>query len=94
MIKKVECIKRLFKKNQSYYEICNWLLEQKLTTAQEVSEYTRDQERAEFLYNKFEKEFKEERFMLLDYEWSVLPLEQIKITIVTEREEKVFSYGH
>lgn len=94
MNKKVECIKRLFKKNQSYNEICEWLVAQKLATQQEVNSYTRDQERADFIYNTLLKAEEDEFLQLLDFEWTILPLETIKITCVTEREEIVFAYGH
>ena len=94
MNKKIECIKRLFKKNQAYHEICNWLLERDYVTELEVNSYSRNQERAEFLHGILEKALTDKKFMLLDYEWQVLPIEQIKIYIVTEKEEVSFTYGH
>lgn len=94
MNKKVECIKRLFKKNQAYEEIAEWLLSIKLTTKYEIDLKTRDQERAEFILEILEKAEADGTFMLLDFEWTVLPLEQIQITCVTEREEVHFSYGY
>lgn len=94
MNKKIECIKRLFKKNRSYMEMCEFFIEQKLTTEMEVNSYTREEERARFLFNLLEKAEKDEKFQLVSYEWQVLPLELIKITCITEREVKEFSYGH
>lgn len=94
MNKKIECIKRLFKKNNSYGEITEWLMSVKLTTQYEVDSKTRDQERAEFILEILQQAEKDEFFMLLDFEWTVLPIEQIKITCVTEREEVHFTYGH
>jgi len=94
MNKKVECLKRLFKKNSSYVEICEWLLEKRLVTKLQVDMYTRMDERAEFLYNVFEDAKSNDQFQLIDWEWSILPLELIKITCVTETEVRVFSYGH
>ena len=94
MNKKVECIKRLFKKQSCYHTMCEWLIELKLLTKQEANTFTREQERAEFMLLILEKAEKEEKFMLLDFEWTILPLETIKIMITTEREEKVFSFGH
>lgn len=94
MNKKIECIRRLIKKNNSYREICDWLLERNLAEELEVNSYSRDQERAEFIHKKLEEADKNKKFLLLDFEWTVLPLEQIKITIVTEKEQVEFSFGH
>ena len=94
MNKKVECIRRLFKKNYAYNEICEWLIEREYITELEMNSYSREQERAEFLYSILEKAETEKKFMLLTYDWQVLPIEQIKIHIVTQTEEKIFSYGY
>ena len=92
--KKIECILRLLKKEESYVDIVNWLIELKIVILQDAKSQTRDQEKAEFLYYSFKKGVESEKIQLLDYEWTVLPLEQIKITCVTEREKKEFTYGH
>jgi len=34
------------------------------------------------------------KLQLLEYEWSLLPIERIKITIVTDRSSKEFTYNH
>jgi hypothetical protein len=34
-----------------------------------------------------------QKIQLLQYEWSVLPVENINITIVTDRNQKEFSYN-
>ena len=94
MNKKIECIKRLLKKNSAYNEMCEWFLEQKLTTDQEINSYTRLDERAQFIFNILEKANEDSNFQMVDWEWSILPLELIKITCITHRDVKVFSYGH
>ena len=94
MNKQIECIKRLMKKNNSYHEICNWFFERKQTTQLEINKYSRDQERAEFIFELLHEAEKSEFLQLLDFEWTILPLETIKITCVTEREEVTFSFGH
>jgi predicted nuclease with TOPRIM domain len=94
MNKKIECIKRLIKLNSAYMEMCEWLVEQKLTTEQEVNSYARLDERAEFLFNIFEQADENSKFQLVSWEWNILPQELIKITCVTDREVKEFSYGH
>lgn len=93
MNKKVECIKRLLKRNNSYREICEWLMSVDLVTQYEVDSNTREQERAEFILETLLKAEEDKTLMLLDFEWTILPLEYIKITCVTSREEVKFTYG-
>jgi hypothetical protein len=37
---------------------------------------------------------KEGKLQLLEYEWNLLPIERIKITVVTDRNSKEFTYNH
>jgi len=94
MNKKIECIRRLLIKNQAYNEICEWLLSIDLIDQIQVNTHKRDQERAEFILKTLDQAMNSKKFQLVDFEWSILPLELIKITCVTEREEKVFSCGY
>jgi hypothetical protein len=93
MNKKIECIKRLIKKNNAYLEICEWLLERKLITDLQIESHTRLDERAQLIFNILEEAVERPDFQMIDWEWQVLPLELIKITCITETEVKVFSYG-
>ena len=90
--KKIECIARLIKREESYTDMALWLVENKIVTLEEAKRPTRDQEKSEFLYHSFKKGETMEKIQLLDFEWTILPLEQIKITCITEREKKEFTY--
>lgn len=37
---------------------------------------------------------REGKLQLLEYEWTLLPIERIKITVVTDRNSKEFTYNH
>lgn len=91
--RKIECLLKLISSEESYIDIVSWLIENKITTLQEAKIPTRNLEKAEFLYNSFKKGIEIEKIQLLDYEWSILPLEQIKITCITDREQKEFTLG-
>lgn len=93
MNKKVDCILRLLDKNECYMDIAAWLIDQKLTDIFTVRSYSRQQERAEFIYNTLVMAEKTEKLILLDFTWNILPIEQIKIICITEREKKEFTYG-
>lgn len=93
MNKRIECIKRLLRKNQSYNEICEWFLMYDLADEITVNSYTREQERAEFILETLLKAEQDKFLQLLDFEWTILPLETIRITCISDREEREFTYG-
>ena len=92
--KRIDCITRLITIDDLYSDMAMWLVNQKIVSIDEAQAPTRTQEKAEFLYHSFKKGVEMEKVVLLDYEWTILPLEQIKITLVTEREKKEFTHGH
>ncbi len=66
----------------------------KLATRLDHDSLDRPDERSDFLLTLLNKAAAEEIFMLVDYEWTILPEEMIAITVVTEREKKEFSFHH
>lgn len=93
MTRKIECIERLIVVNHAYEEICDWLILNKFTDEQSVKLPHLDLEKAEFIYEILKRLEKDEKLLLLYFEWSLLPKETIKITCVTPTEEKLFTYG-
>jgi hypothetical protein len=49
--------------------------------------------KAKDLQAKLSNLSKEGKLQLLEYEWNLLPVERIKISIVTDRVSKDFSYN-
>ena len=74
-------------------EMINFLKEQRLINDFQVSAITNDSDKAKYLYNLLETLKKEDKLLLLDYEWSILPVERLKLTIVTERTQREFYYN-
>ncbi len=94
MNKKIECIKRLLLLSSGqYYEFANWLMEHKLADEGDFESVSRIQERAELIYEKLRNAEVNSKLMLLDYEWTILPLETIRITCVTTVEKREFTHG-
>ena len=93
MNKRIECIKRLVDADR-FYEFTEWLIEHKIIKKEDTIGLDRNQEKAEFIYATLKRAEKEEQLILLDFEWSLLPLETIKIICVTELEKKEFTYGY
>jgi hypothetical protein len=93
MNNKIKCLMRYIELN-GFAELSEYLISIKLADAVEAKSKTRTQEQAEYIYFALKAGEKSEALMLLDFEWSILPLEQIKITIVSAREEKHFTHGY
>lgn len=90
---RVLCILKLIEKN-GFQEFSEYLTANKLVSQSDLSAAIHPQERAELIFTSLKKAEAEEKLLLLDFEWKMLPFEQIKITVVSSREEKLFTYGY
>lgn len=94
MNRKLECIMTLISKEpDKYREITEWMIGTRLANRVDVDLQKKTRDRAEFLYSTLKNSEKEEKILLLDFEWSILPLEYIRITCVTDMEKIEFTYG-
>lgn len=88
MKKKIACIERLIEIGL-YEEFIDWMLDSSL-----IKEMPKDllsnYAKAEYIYSVLERSAKDNKLMLLDYDWIMLPVEIIKITCITDREKKEF----
>ena len=92
MNKKIECIKRLVDMGM-FHEFITWFLEHKLITSDSVVGLERAKERSEFIYATMKRAEADNDLILLYFEWTLLPLETIKISCATATEKKEFTYG-
>ncbi len=82
-------------KSESFYlDITDFLIEERLMKREELVNIDRPTEKAKFLVSKLENLLKTEIVMLVDWEWHILPIERIKLLIVTDSLQKEFTYGH
>jgi len=93
MNKKLKCILRMIELDY-YYEFTEWMVEHKIIIEEDLVGLTRDLEKAEFIDCELRFALKEGKMQLLDFEWSLLPLEVIKIICVTETTKKEFTHGY
>ena len=89
---RVRCIIRYLELN-GYSEIVEYLLTNKLAVESDAKAAIHPQERAEFIFNSLKKGEADEKLLLIDFEWNILPIEQVKITCVSTRESRQFTYG-
>ena len=90
--KELECINKLIHEDL-YLDFKEYIIENKLAKEEDFSALHRDTERARFICSILDQAAKEDKLILLDYEWTLLPLEIIKVTCVTETEKREFTYG-
>lgn len=91
-LKELECIKRLIEKD-AYPEMRDFLVDKKLAKSEDFEGLTRDIEKARFICATLEQATEDEKLILLDYEWTLLPLETIKVTCVTKEAKIEFTHG-
>lgn len=90
---KVEFLRRLFALSPCMDEVIIFLKEQKLINDFQMTAIANDSDKAKYLFNLLEALKKEDKLLLLDYEWAILPIERLKLTIVTERMQREFTHN-
>lgn len=91
-MKKVDCIHRLLELTNCLEDIIDFMKEEKLITDVELADLKLSQNKARFLFDLFEKAKAEEKLQLLSYDWIYLPIERIKIRLLTNRTNKEYTY--
>jgi len=91
--KKVEFINRLLRLSHCYEELVQFLIDERMISDFEMSSLKDEADKPRLIYEYLEKLKKEEKLLLLDYEWTILPIERLKLTVVTARDSREFSYN-
>jgi len=93
---KLECLQRLSKKTSCLREMTGFLVQEKLINrTQEKTIYTNKNSQLIIreVHNLLTSLLDEEEVQLVDYMWNILPVEQIRITIVSDNEKREFTFG-
>ena len=92
----LECLQRLIKKTNCQQEITDWLIAEKLISKDAATAIYANKSHVKIIYeiHKTLQSLRDnERVQLLDYVWNILPVEQIRITIVSDNERHEFTHG-
>lgn len=93
--KEYNCILRFMEKDEMFfYNVTTFLREERLISKDELVNLSRANEKAKYLLATLDKIQKDELVMLVDWEWTLLPVERMKLTIITDNSQKEFAYGH
>jgi hypothetical protein len=92
----LQCLQRLIEKTNCQQEITEWLVTEKLLTKDAEKAIYANKSHTNIIYeiHKVLQSLRDnERVQLLDYVWNILPVEQIRITIVSDNERHEFTHG-
>lgn len=88
--REIECLKCLQELTPVYDEIIQFLLQEYLLSKEELKVIKGSPDQGKLLQAKMALLVEERKLQLLEFEWSILPVERIKVTVVTDRGFKEF----
>jgi hypothetical protein len=91
---KVEFLDRLLKLSFCYEDLIAFLYTEKVVSDFDLSTLKNKPDRSKLLVAILEEAKNKEKLLLLSYDWIVLPVERLKLTIITERMSKDFVYNY
>lgn len=94
MKRQIECLTRLLTLNGSLDDIVDFLIEESIMDASELPYLKREVDIPKQIWKLVNDAKQKQKVMLFDFEWQILPVERIKITIVSDRSNRIFSYNH
>ena len=86
----VECLKRLQVLSPVYDELIQFLVQDFLLSKEELKVIKNSPEQGKLLHAKLLALSEERKLQLLEFEWSILPVERIKVNVVTDRGFREF----
>lgn len=91
---KIECLDRLFKKTHCQDEFIEYLVDQGILNRDTINPNDREFDVLKVLHTALHEAVQKDKILLLDYKWQLLPIEQIRIQIITSRGSKDWLYGY
>lgn len=91
--REIECIARLQLLGGHLDDILEYLLSEGLIPKSEAQVLRTNPEVAKAMQLMLHRLSTSGKLQLLEYEWTVLPVERIKISVVTDRSSKEFVYN-
>ena len=95
MKRKIECLERLFNLLKCKVDLLQYLKEDGVITDDTMQRLLNDHHslHANRIATIMEDAVRENKLQLVDYEWSILPMELVRLTIVSNKSKKIFEYS-
>lgn len=91
-VRKLQALKLITSTTHDAMDIANQLKTDNVLTSSDLERVAGAFDRSEILFILLEKAASEDRAYLVNYEWTVLPIQQVKLTVVGPNGIKEFSY--
>lgn len=88
--REIQCLKRLQELSPMFEELCQFLLQEYLLTKDELRVIRESPEKERMLQTMLASLQENRKLQLLEYEWTILPVERIRITIITDTGHREF----
>lgn len=94
MRKKIECLERLFALLKCRNDLLQFLKEEGVINDDTMQNTLHEHHgtHATKIAGMLEEAVRTEKLQLVDYEWTILPIELVKLTIVSRNSKKEFAY--
>lgn len=89
--REVECLKRLQELSPVFEELMQFLLQEYFLDKDELKAIKNSPEQARKLQAKLATLSEDRKLQLLDYEWTLLPVERIRLTLLTSTASREFT---
>lgn len=90
--RQIECLERLNVLAVSLDDILQYLVDEKIITKDSIKTIKSSSDHPKQVQQLLAELKSTDKIQLLEYEWQVLPVERIKLLIVTDRNTKEFAY--
>jgi hypothetical protein len=87
----IECLKRLQELSPVYEELISFFMQEYLLSKEELKTLKDSPNQGKLLQAKLASLSEERKIQLLEYEWTILPTERIKISVVTDTGFREFT---
>jgi hypothetical protein len=91
--KEIQCLARLEELTSSNEMIIEFLIQEELMTKEQRKGMIAGSDVAKALQGYLAC-MKGNKLQLLEYEWSLLPVERLKVVIITDRNSREFAYNY
>lgn len=91
--REIQCLQRLQNTTSQLDEIISFLKQEGLIDDNQIKTVKLQPDHAKEVQLLLANLKKQGKFQLLSYEWNILPIENIKVHIITDRNQKDFAYN-
>lgn len=90
----IRCLERYKELTGAFDDLFTFLLEENIITKDDIKTVQREAYQPKVMQGLLARLKGQNLIQLLEYEWNILPIERIKILVVTDRNSREFTHNH